>query len=367
MTQNVVALRLSAALRSPAQPRPRPRLGRGVLALLAVACAAVVSAYAARASVLAFTSATGAARTAGGSGAAPRVLGVGAVGDGLLIRQPLRTQRRAEEDAAVVAGDQSPGGGKRLLVLGGNGYVGREVCRLAVQRGYDVTSLSRRGENPEPGNEELSAVRWVAGDATDEGTVRGLVGEADAVVHAIGLLFDANSGLTGLNLVVSGSGSTPTEESTYDRITRQTAFNVIEAVRSKFRLPFGSQPTPVLFVSAAEAGWPEVALGEQVEGVAPNWLQEYLAAKRAVEKNIQASPETIRPVIFRPSLIWSWTKFDVLPVIPVFNLLSFLGVPFVDKTVTVGTLSKAIVAGLEDASVSGVQRFMNMEELEQRL
>lgn len=258
------------------------------------------------------------------------------------------------------------GAGKKLLVLGGNGFVGREVCKLAVERGYQVTSLSRRGENPDPASRALSEVKWVKGNAADEGVVRNLVADHDAVVHAIGLLFDVNSGLTNYNIVVSGSGSVPDSQSTYDTITRKTAFNLIDAVKSKFRLPF-SPPTPVLFVSAAEAGWPEVSFGDQVEKVAPAWLKEYLAAKRAVEKEIASCPDAIRPVVFRPSLIWSWTKFDVLPVIPIFNLASAVGIPFVDKTVTVNTLSRAIIAGLEDNSVSGVQRFMQMEQLEQQL
>ena len=60
-------------------------------------------------------------------------------------------------------------------------------------------------------------------------------------------------------------------------------------------------------------------------------------------------------------------RFDVLPVIPVFNLLNAIGVPFVDKTVTVSTLSKAIVAALEDETVTGVQRFPEMEELEKAI
>jgi len=71
-------------------------------------------------------------------------------------------------------------------------------------------------------------------------------------------------------------------------------------------------------------------------------------------------------VIVRPSLIWSWDKLDVLPVIPVFNIANAIGVPFVDKTVRVETLADAIVAGLEDESVSGVQRYMKMEELAAR-
>lgn len=268
-------------------------------------------------------------------------------------------QQAAEEES-------NSNGGRRLLVLGGNGFVGREVCRLAVQRGFQVTSLSRRGENPEPGNQELDQVNWVKGNAVDAGVVSDLVGEADAVVHAIGLLFDSNSGLTNLNLIVSGSGSTPDDTSTYDRITRQTAFNLINSIKGKLRMPF-SPPTPMMFVSAAEAGWPDVALGEQVENVAPAWLKEYLVAKRAVEGELRSSADVIRAAIFRPSLIWSWTKFDVLPVIPVFNLLNAIGVPFVDKTVTVSTLSKAIMAALEDESVSGVQRFPEMEELEKKI
>lgn len=277
-------------------------------------------------------------------------------------RSSAAVARRADgEDGGLVA--SRPGTGKRLLVLGGNGYVGREVVKLAVDRGYEVTSLSRRGESPDPDDERFAKVNWVKGDATNYDTVKSLVDEADAVVHAVGLLFDVNSGLVNLNDFTSFSKSKPSDASTYDNITRKTMFNVIEAVRSKLRLPFSSDKTPVLFVSAAEAGWPDVPLGPQVDAAAPQWLKEYLVAKRAVEAEIAKDPEIIRPVIFRPSLIWSWTKFDVLPVIPVFNIANALGVPFVDKTVTVFDLGKAIVAGLEDESVSGVQRYMNIEDL----
>jgi len=71
----------------------------------------------------------------------------------------------------------------------------------------------------------------------------------------------------------------------------------------------------------------------------------------------------LRPVIVRPSLIWNWQKLDVLPIIPVFNIASALGVPFVDKTVRVEDVGRAIVQGLLDDTVSGVQRFGEMEEL----
>lgn len=252
---------------------------------------------------------------------------------------------------------------RKLLVLGGTGYVGREVTRRAVRRGWEVTSLSRRGANPEAGDPIMDSVTWVAGDATDASVVKPLARDADAVVHAVGLLFDVESGLDKLNFIVSGSKSLPNPDSTYDRITRLTAFNAIDAAAGKLRLPFAPR-TPFVFVSAAEAGWPTVQWGDVVEDrFAPDWLKKYLAAKRLVEAKLTETAGTLRPVIYRPSLIWSWSKLDVLPIIPIFNLASALGVPFVDRTVRVDTLADAIIAGLDDDNAEGVQRFAQMDEL----
>eukprot|EP00966_Prymnesium_polylepis_P117407 2713548-Prymnesium_polylepis.1 len=91
--------------------------------------------------------------------------------------------------AALVA--PSP---RRLLVCGGSGFLGREVCREAVARGWAVTSLSRRGANPEPGS-SLDAVSWVAGDAGDASLLSSLTSQADAFCHSVGLLLDSESGL----------------------------------------------------------------------------------------------------------------------------------------------------------------------------
>ena len=65
----------------------------------------------------------------------------------------------ASRGAAALAATR---GGRSLLVLGGSGFVGREVCRNAVERGYRVTSLSRRGVNPEPASALLAQVQWLS-------------------------------------------------------------------------------------------------------------------------------------------------------------------------------------------------------------
>jgi len=265
----------------------------------------------------------------------------------------------------------------RVAVFGGTGYVGSRVCERLVNKGFDVTGVSRRGQNPDPNSEALRQVNWIKGDATNPADVEAAVKDADAVVHAVGLLFDVESGLQGLNTFVSGSKSVPDpQSSTYDNITRKTMFNVVDALEKQAANPLRAiqsvggnkkKQIPVAFVSCAEAGWPDVQFGDFVEQkLAPGWLKKYLKAKRAVEDRLSSTTAPIRPVVFRPSLIWSWDKFDVLPVIPVFNIASAVGVPFVDKTVRVETLADAIVESILDDSVSGVQRYMNMEELAAR-
>mmetsp|Transcript_27634 Transcript_27634/g.28159 ORF Transcript_27634/g.28159 Transcript_27634/m.28159 type:complete len:285 (+) Transcript_27634:31-885(+) len=256
----------------------------------------------------------------------------------------------------------------RVTVFGGTGYVGSQVCERLIKKGYVVTGVSRRGTNPRPDNEFLEQVNWVKGDATNPSDVQAVVTDSDAIVHAVGLLFDVDSGLQGLNTIVSGSKSLPEEgKSTYDNITRKTMFNIIDAIEKRNpiqKMMNGQGKIPLAFVSCAEAGWPDVAGGDFVETkLAPAWLKKYLIAKRAVEARLISSASAIRPVIMRPSLIWSWDKLDVLPIIPVFNIASAVGVPFVDKTVRVETLADAIVAGIEDESVAGVQRFREMEAL----
>ena len=78
-----------------------------------------------------------------------------------------------------------------------------------------------------------------------------------AVVHAIGLLFHVESGLRGLNTIVSGSKSVPDPKTIfYNIITHQTMFNIIEAIESptnRYLKRKGSK-TPLAFVSCAEAG-----------------------------------------------------------------------------------------------------------------
>ena len=104
-------------------------------------------------------------------------------------RAASRPAARSAPAPAMAMGKLVPtAAGKRMLVLGGGGFAGREICRNAVAQGYRVTSLTRRGVNPLPEDALLKQVNWKLGDALDARLVTALVNDADAICHAIGIL-----------------------------------------------------------------------------------------------------------------------------------------------------------------------------------
>ena len=254
-----------------------------------------------------------------------------------------------------------------ILVLGGTGFLGQAVCQQALQEGFEVTSLSRRGLPPSSSN---TKVDYRTGDATNPECVKNILKESTdyvGMVHCIGLLLDGASGLGDWNQWASGSGSIPSADSTYDAITRQTALNALEAARTYAQEQ--QRTLPFCFTSAAEAGWPEMTGGPFVEQyLTPDFLQRYLTAKRAVEHELLSSsshsnPNDIRPIVVRPSLIYSLDRPQSYVPVGAFAALHAVGVPFVDPPVTVQALAKAIVTSLQQDSVSGVLRYDRINQL----
>ena len=47
----------------------------------------------------------------------------------------------------------------KILVLGGNGFIGRNICKYLLEIGYDITSFDIQ----EPGL-KLPGVRYILGD-----------------------------------------------------------------------------------------------------------------------------------------------------------------------------------------------------------
>jgi nucleoside-diphosphate-sugar epimerase len=265
-------------------------------------------------------------------------------------------------------GSALPDKGK-LLVLGGTGYLGQTVCQKAVLEGYSVVSLSRRGRpntNDQDRSFQSPKIEYRQGDARQLSVVQDIMNPNDnfcGVIHCIGLLFDDASGLGSYNRFVSGSGSLPDRESTYDTITRLTAFNAIECATNYAQARQLAQPLPFCFTSAAEAGWPDVTGGTLIEGIMPDFIQRYMVAKRAVEAKLMASEPILRPIIVRPSLIYSMDRPASLPSVGVFTLFNKIGLPFVDRPVTVRALASTMVRAMGRDSVKGVLRYPQIDEM----
>jgi len=82
----------------------------------------------------------------------------------------------------------------RVLVTGGNGFVGREVCRLAAKRGHDVVSVARSGRPAFETTTDPSwadRVQWVAASVFEPRRWRRYLNECDGVVHSIGIVDDS--------------------------------------------------------------------------------------------------------------------------------------------------------------------------------
>lgn len=248
------------------------------------------------------------------------------------------------------------------------GFLGQTICKRAVVEGYAVTSVSRRGLPPDgatTASSSSSSINYRKGDARDKETIISILHEGGytGVIHCVGLLFDDASGFGKYNRFVSGSGSLPDTNSTYDTITRLTAFNAIDATMD-YATSNSLSGFPFCFTSAAEAGWPDMAGGSFVEEyLAPDWLRRYLAAKRAVEKKLLDSTPTLRPIIVRPSLIYSLDRPASYVPVGAFFIGNKVGLPFVDRPVTVQALSCAMVRSMDRANVSGVLRYRDIDAL----
>jgi uncharacterized protein YbjT (DUF2867 family) len=85
---------------------------------------------------------------------------------------------------------------RRLLILGGNGYVGQNVCHAAIQSGrFDVVRSLNRSGMPSPSNVPNhlhssllmdSSVEWFRGDIFDESALRDAMSDIDVVASCVG-------------------------------------------------------------------------------------------------------------------------------------------------------------------------------------
>jgi len=156
----------------------------------------------------------------------------------------------------------------KLVVPGGNGFIGTEICRVAVQNGHEVAAVGRTGRPAlTPARHPWTgSVEWRAANVFEPTTWRDLLDGADAVVHSIGTIQED-----------------PSQGVTFDRVNAQSALLAAK--------------------EAVQAGV-EAFVYLSVRNKPPFVSPDFLAAKRRAEREVPEQYPELRTVFLRPNLVY---------------------------------------------------------------
>jgi nucleoside-diphosphate-sugar epimerase len=204
---------------------------------------------------------------------------------------------------------------RRILVVGGNGFIGSAVCKAALGKGFEVTSISSSGRpyTTPKGHSPAwtSQVDWQRGDALQPDTYSHLLPKMYGVVHTIGTLFEGGKYKEALrkgdmfgtlSSFLGFQSRNPLDaeakSGSYQVMNRDTALRVCEAFTSSKHESSSGVTTavsrPFVYVSAEDILRPVVPAG-------------YIESKRDAEVKIETIVENkkdFRPVFIRPGLVY---------------------------------------------------------------
>ena len=173
----------------------------------------------------------------------------------------------------------------KLVVAGGNGFIGAEICRVAVQNGHEVAAFGRTGRPPlSPARHPWTgSVEWRAADVFEPDTWRDLLEGADVVLHSIATIQED-----------------PTQGITFDRVNAESALLVA-------REAMEANVNTFVYLS--------------VRDKPPFISPDFLAAKRRAEHEVPTQYSELRTVSLRPNLVYGPRRGGSSTIAAVLNQL----------------------------------------------
>lgn len=207
---------------------------------------------------------------------------------------------------------------KKILLIGGTGFVGRHLARVLVDAGVQVTIPTRRYEK----NRDvtmLPSVTLVEADINDDGVLQRLAGGQDAVINLVGILH----------------GDTPA-------------------------IPYGKEfgaahvELPKKIVAACKAAGVKRLLHMSALHAGKRAPSEYLRSKAAGEEVVANSG--LLTTIFRPSVIFGARDSFINTFASLLRKLPFLPLGCADarfQPVSVDDVAKAFAQALDTPATEG--------------
>ncbi|WBW75270.1 ubiquinone biosynthesis protein Coq11 [Schizosaccharomyces osmophilus] len=270
----------------------------------------------------------------------------------------------------------------KLVVLGGSGFLGHNICKLAVARGHQVVSVSRRGRSGVQFKEPwMEKVHWEQADAMkDPHSLLPFVQGAFAVVNTVGILMESNY----KQALENPRGSIL-------QLVKNLRGNVFQGSENPLKKPPSPSVPPakpsLKFESvnrelaintanvAAEAHVPVycyISAHASVPGLDPR----YISTKRQAERAISNIPK-IRSIFVRPSFMYDAHDRPISGIFAPFlkissginhfssGLFDFLGAASAEPLPTCD-VAKATLEAILDPAKSGPLGIQEIKELANR-
>ncbi|WWC67065.1 uncharacterized protein I206_100972 [Kwoniella pini CBS 10737] len=217
----------------------------------------------------------------------------------------------------------------KILVVGGNGFLGSAICKAAVGKGWEVSSMSSSGKPYKTlkGHTPswVEKVNWKKGNAFEPETYKNLIKEKESIIHTLGILLENSNYKQSLkkgnlfelfsnvllsnekeknNPLLSLKNEKNENQLGYEGINKNSALKVLDTFLSE---PFSlnlNQPKQkqFIYISAADAFKPLIP-------------SKYIETKREAEFEIIRKCElynnkeslnkgNIKPILIRPGLMY---------------------------------------------------------------